>query len=256
MTSDLPNFILSDARRFYASGAEPALPRPASTVLLLRPAEAPGYQVYLMRRATSMAFAGGMYAFPGGSVDPRDAQTDLAWVAPPNRLGLPERQARAVVCAAVREVFEETGVLLAGPTADSVLADVSTPDWAEARQAVESRALGFAELLRSRGLVLRGDLLAAWSRWITPEFEPRRYDTFFFLARLPEGQLTRRGGEASHDEWLAPAAAAGLPMLPPTRVTLGQLAGCGSIDEAMAVAAGRDAATPVQPRLEGNRLIT
>jgi 8-oxo-dGTP pyrophosphatase MutT (NUDIX family) len=203
-----------------------------------------------------MAFAGGMYAFPGGTVDPRDAATDLDWVAPPERLGLPADQARAVVCAAVREVFEETGVLLAGPSAGSVLADVSTVDWEEARHAVESRRIGFAELLRDRGLVLRGDLLAAWSRWITPEFEPRRYDTYFFLARLPEGQLTRHiGTEASASVWAAPADTRELPMLPPTRTTLDQLAEHADIDAAMAAAAHRDAVNPVRPRLVDGRLV-
>ncbi|HEY2668897.1 MAG TPA: NUDIX hydrolase [Rugosimonospora sp.] len=229
-----------------------ARPRPAATVLLLRSP----FEVYLVRRAATMVFAGGMYAFPGGTVDPRDAATDLDWVAPPERLGLPAAEARAVVCAAVREVFEETGVLLAGPSADTVLADVSTVDWEDARHAVEAREVGFAELLRDRGLVLRGDLLAAWSRWITPEFEPRRYDTYFFVARLPEGQLTRHiGTEASHSLWAAPAETLDLPMLPPTRVTLDQLARHGGIEAALAAAAHRDAVNPVRPRLVDGRLV-
>jgi 8-oxo-dGTP pyrophosphatase MutT (NUDIX family) len=228
------------------------VPRLAATVMLLRPP----YEVYLVRRASTMAFAAGMYAFPGGTVDPRDAATDLAWVAPPNRLGLPEDEARAVVCAAVREVFEETGVLLAGPSAGSVLADVSTVDWEERRRAVEARQVGFAELLRGSGLVLRGDLLAAWSRWITPEGEPRRYDTYFFAARLPEGQRTRHiGVEASHGLWAGPADTADLPMLPPTRTTLAQLAECSTVDDALNAAAHRDAVHPVRPRFVDGRLV-
>jgi 8-oxo-dGTP pyrophosphatase MutT (NUDIX family) len=243
-------YLAEAARRFYASGAEPAAPRPAATVLLLRPP----FEVYLLRRATTMAFAAGMYAFPGGAVDPRDAQTELDWVAPPNRLGLPDDEARAVVCAAVREVFEETGVLLAGPSSSTVVADVSTPDWEEARRAVETREIGFASLLRSRGLVLRADLLAPWARWITPDFEPRRYDTFFFLARLPVGQLTRHvGGEASQTVWLSPHAAGDLPMLPPTRACLGTLAECGSVEAAQAATAGREL-TAVRPRIVDGRL--
>jgi 8-oxo-dGTP pyrophosphatase MutT (NUDIX family) len=220
--------------------------------MLLRP----GPEVYLVRRAATMAFAAGMYAFPGGTVDPRDAATDLGWVGPPNRLGLPGDEARAVVCAAVREVFEETGVLLAGPSPQTVLADVSTVDWEEARRAVEAREVGFAELLRERGLVLRGDLLAAWSRWITPEVEPRRYDTYFFVARLPEGQLTRHiGAEASHGLWAAPPHTADLPMLPPTRTTLAQLAEWPTVDEAINAAAHRDAVHPVRPRFVEGRLV-
>ena len=247
MTMDPEQQFVEHARRFAASGATPVQPRLAATVLLLRPP----LDVYLIRRVRTMAFAANMYVFPGGTVDPRD--TDVEWIAPAHRLGLPEPQARAVACAAVREVFEETGVLLAGRNADDVLPDVSTGDWEQARRAVESRELAFADLLTGRGLVLRADLLVPWSRWITPEFEPRRYDTFFFLARLPAGQRTRDvGGEASHAVWLPAGQAADLSMLPPTRVTLAQVAQAGSIEAALA--ADRDMAA-VQPRVVGDRLV-
>jgi 8-oxo-dGTP pyrophosphatase MutT (NUDIX family) len=242
--------LVDAARRFVASGAAPVQPRLAATVVLLRPL----LRVYLIRRVRTMAFAANMYVFPGGTVDPRD--TDVDWVAPAHRLGLPDAQARAVACAAVREVFEETGVLLAGRSADDVLPDVSTPDWEEARRAVEAREVAFADVLRERNLVLRADLLVPWSRWITPEFEPRRYDTYFFLTRLPVGQRTREvGGEASHAVWVPAEQAADLPMLPPTRTTLGQLAAAGSIDGAVTAAADRDVATPVTPRVIDGRLI-
>jgi len=247
VTMDPEEQLVEHARRFAASGATPVAPRLAATVLLLRPP----LSVYLIRRVRTMAFAANMYVFPGGTVDPRD--TDVEWIAPAHRLGLPEPQARAVACAAVREVFEETGVLLAGRNADDVLPDVSTGDWEQARRAVESREVAFADLLTGRGLVLRADLLVPWSRWITPEFEPRRYDTFFFLARLPDGQRTRDvGGEASHAVWIPAAEAAHLPMLPPTRVTLAQVAAAGSIGAALA--ADRDV-TPVEPRVVGDRLV-
>jgi hypothetical protein len=133
---------------------------------------------------------------------------------------------------------------------------VSTPDWEVARGAVEAREIGFADLLRSRGLVLRGDLLAPWARWVTPEGEARRYDTYFFLARLPEGQLTRwiEGGEAALATWLPPGATADLPMLPPTRASLDAVAVCGSVDAAMAEAANRDAANAVRPRIVDGKI--
>jgi 8-oxo-dGTP pyrophosphatase MutT (NUDIX family) len=245
---DPEQHLVEHARRFAESGGTPVEPRLAATVLLLRPP----LRVYLIRRVLTMPFAAGMYVFPGGTVDPRDVDVD--WVAPAHRLGLPDAQARAVACAGVREVFEETGVLLAGRSADDVLPDVSTVDWEEARRAVEAREVGFAELLRGRGLVLRADLLVPWSRWITPEFEPRRYDTFFFVARLPLGQRTREvGGEASHGRWLAPEEVADLPMLPPTRVTLAQLAAAGSVEAALA--ADRDVSTPVRPQVVDGRLV-
>jgi len=251
--------LLAQARSFYASGATPAVPRLAATVLLLRPdpsgAESGAYEVYAIRRVPTMPFAPGMYAFPGGSVDPRDAGAEIRWAGPDaaawaRRLGQTPDQAEAIVCAAVREVFEESGILLAGPTASTVVGDVSGDDWESERAALVARQLGFAEFLRARDLALRADLLAPWARWITPEFEPRRYDTYFFLARLPAGQLTRNvGGEADEARWLKPTDRRGLPMLPPTRATLKQVDAYGSIDELMAAAVERDAATPVVPRL-------
>jgi 8-oxo-dGTP pyrophosphatase MutT (NUDIX family) len=249
----MPPGLLAHVREFYASGAAPATPRLASTVVLLRPADT-GPEVYLIRRAATMAFAAGMYAFPGGGVDPRDAAVRPAWAgpAPPEwaaRLGLDEPTARAVVIAAVREVFEECGVLLAGLDGVTVVGDVSGADWESARLALIARDLGFAELLADRGLVLRSDLLTPWTRWLTPEFEPRRYDTYFFLARLPETQRTRDvGGEADHVLWGRPGALAGLPMLPPTLAALRGLREYPSVDAAMA--AERDVTTAVMPHAD------
>ena len=257
--TDLPPALLARARSFYGSGDPPAVPRLAATVLLLRPepsgGQSAGFEVYAIRRVPTMPFAPGMYAFPGGSVDPRDAGAEIRWAGPDaatwaRRLGQPRDQAEAIVCAAVREVFEESGILLAGPTESTIVGDVSGVDWEAERAALVARQLGFAEFLRSRDLAMRADLLAPWARWITPEFEPRRYDTYFFLARLPASQLTRNvGGEADEVRWVRPIDRRGLPMLPPTRATLKQVDAYGSIDELMAAAATRDAATPVMPRL-------
>ena len=119
--------------------------------------------------------------------------------------------------------------------------------------ALVTREISFAELLAGRGLVVRSDLLAPWAHWLTPEFEPRRYDTYFFLARLPVGQVTRDvGGEAAHALWAVPGelAAGRNAMLPPTRVTLRQLAAYADVDAAMAGAAGRDVRTVVMPSID------
>jgi 8-oxo-dGTP pyrophosphatase MutT (NUDIX family) len=259
----MPAGLIEHVRDFYASGAAPATPKLASTVLLLR-AGNPGPEVYLIRRAATMAFAAGMHAFPGGTVDPRDADVQPAWAGPTpaewaRRLGLDEPYARAVVSAAVREVFEESGVLLAGPDASTVVGDVSGAEWEAARVALIAREVGFAEFLADRGLVVRSDLLTPWARWLTPEFEPRRYDTYFFLARLPERQVTRDvGGEAEHVVWGRPEDLADLPMLPPTLVALRGLRAYPSLDAAMA--AERDVTTATAPRVdldaEPARLIT
>jgi 8-oxo-dGTP pyrophosphatase MutT (NUDIX family) len=212
-----------------------AEPKQAATVLLLRDGE-PGLEVYLLRRTKGMPFAGGMTAYPGGGVDPRDGDTEVAWFGPPpaewaTAFGCDERIARELVCAAVRETFEEAGVLLAGdPRGGAVVPDVSGDDWEEQRQALLTRDLSLTELLAGRGLALRSDLLRPFAHWITPPVEPRRYDTKFFVAALPVGQEARDvSGEADEASWLTPTAAlteasAGTrPMLPPTTHTLGQL---------------------------------
>ncbi len=122
----------------------PVEPRDAATVILLRSSEH-GPAIYYLRRQVSMEFAGGMCVYPGGGVDPRDFDADVAWAGPEPaewaaRLGCDEDMARALVCAAVRETFEESGVLLAGPHADEVVADTTGEDWEADRVALESRA--------------------------------------------------------------------------------------------------------------------
>ncbi|MFD0639332.1 NUDIX hydrolase [Catenulispora yoronensis] len=174
----------------------PVPPKHAATVVLLRDRADRPPEVYLLKRAASMSFAGGFYAFPGGRVDPRDADAEIAWAGPSAaewaaRFGSDEAEARALLCAAVRETFEESGVLFAGPDEHSVVADTTGDAWEADRRALVSRETSLAEFLAARSLVLRTDLLGAWSRWITPEFEPRRYDTAFFVAALPAGQRTR-----------------------------------------------------------------
>ena len=215
----------------------PAVPRQAATVLLLRDGAA-GLEVYLLRRTRGMPFAGGMTAYPGGGVDPRDADTDIAWTGPSpaawaTAFGCDEPIARELVCAAVRETFEEAGVLLAGPVEDGeagIVPDVSGDDWEEQRQALLRRELSLSELLERRGLALRSDLLRPFAHWITPPVEPRRYDTKFFAAALPSGQEARDvSTEADEARWLTPAAALAemrtgtRPMMPPTIHTLGQV---------------------------------
>ena len=277
MTFPIPEAMVRRAREFRG---DPATPRPAATVVLLRP-EGETFQVYVLKRAATMVF-GGLYAFPGGGVDPTDRpetiRTDWA-----ERLGVPDEKARAIVGAAARELFEEAGVLLAGPVDepdrtvsdgslsgvvthgsepvggeaaggnDRIVGDVSADDWEDDRAALAARELTMTELLERRGLRLRDDLLLPWARWITPEFEPKRFDTWFFVALLPEGQTARDvSGESEVATWVSPEAANGLAMLPPTRSTVNSLCSYGKIAEIIAASSRRNAASPVMPRVEMN----
>lgn len=256
----------ADAAAEFADGSKvPAEPRDAATVVLLRPGSS-GPELYLLRRQVSMDFAGGMCVFPGGGVDPRDFDADLAWAGPTPaewaaRLGVDEAKARALVCAAVRETYEESGVLLAGPSADEVVADTTGEDWEADRIALEKRDLSLTEFLARRGLVLRTDLLGAWSGWLTPIFEPKRYRTWFFVAELPEGQVTRDvSTESDHVVWLPALVAAEqaehqqILMLPPTYITSLDVAEFADPDAVLAEAASRTVemfCPAVEPEGEG-----
>ena len=227
--------------------------RDAATIALIRDAPG-GLQVYLLRRVRAMAFAGGMHVFPGGSVDPDDATAELGWAGQPaahwaDSFGTSEPLARALVCAAVRETFEEAGVLLAGTSPDDLLADVSTDAWEAERAALEGRQHSLSELLARRGLVLRADLLRPLAHWITPEVEPKRFDTRFFLAEVPAGQVCREvGGEADQRVWISPAQALAeqLAMLPPTAAVLRDLA---AYDNVAAALSAERVLAPVLPKL-------
>jgi 8-oxo-dGTP pyrophosphatase MutT (NUDIX family) len=240
-----------------------AAPRDAATLILLRPADDAnaaadagdaGLEVLLLCRTRAMDFAPGAYVYPGGSVDPRDADADIGWTGRSaaefsELLDVPPERSRALVCAAVRETFEESGVLLAG---EPVPADVGalTAD----RQALLDGALSLGDLLARHGLALRADLLIPWTRWITPEAAERRYDTWFFVAAMPDGQVADAGigagPEADSAVWLRPSAAldaarAGeITLLPPTAVTLASLAAYRDVAD---VLAQRPAITPLMP---------
>ena len=255
----LPEPVAEKAREFISGNLQPAVPRDAATVMLLRDGPAGRLEVYMLRRKPSMAFAPGAMVFPGGSVDVRDADKQVAWAGPDAAhwgevFDAPPELARALVCAAVRETFEESGVLLAGPSAGEVVADTTSDEWEADRRALLDRSVSLAELLTRRGLVLRADLLRPWSRWITPVMEPRRFDTRFFAAALPAGQRTRDvGGEASAVAWIEPAEAlaAGrrgeLALMPPTMVSLTELAACASPRD---VLAGPREVAPLIPEIQ------
>lgn len=222
--------------------------RPASSVMLLRDAAA-GLEVFTLQRVSQMVFAGGMTVFPGGGVEPSDADEAVPWVGPEAgwwarafRVGEPA--ARGAVVAAARELYEETGVLLASGVLGS-----------GAREALTSKRASLAELLRDRAMVLRADLLRPWARWITPPGPPRRYDTFFFLAELPAGSDPDWAtSEASAGSWRRPADlldagnAGEIALMPPTVAMLTDLAAAGEVGSLLAVERTIDVVAPERPR--------
>lgn len=247
----MPPQLVAAAREYADGTRAPAEPRNAATVALLRRGGA-GVEVYLLRRQASMAFAPRVTVFPGGGVDERDFDATVGWIGPPPatwaaQLGVDEALATALVAAAVRETFEESGVLLAGSDEHSVVADTTTDDWESDRQALEARSLSMTQFLADRRLSLRTDLLGAWGGWLTPVFEPRRYRTWFFVAELPEGQVTRDvSTESDQVAWMsasdavAAADAGDLLMLPPTYLTCLELSGHADPDSALAATHGRE----------------
>ncbi len=250
------------ARAWLDAGGPPGVPtRRASTVMVLRRAEpdgaaGTGVEVFMQRRVATMAFAASMWVFPGGGVDPRDADADMPWAGPSpdewaTRMNVPRPEAIELVCAAVREVFEECGVLLAGPEGQELLADVAGPGWQRHRDALIAKEVSLSQLLARERLVLRSDLLSLQDHWVTPEFEPKRYDTYFFAALLPHGQtaddLTT---EADLSCWVRPAdlladlAADRARMLAPTSWNLERL---GRADTPAQVIGAAPAIGPIMP---------
>ena len=234
---------------------QPVPARDAATVAVLRDAAA-GRETFLLRRRATMAFAAGKYVFPGGSVQDSDFDP-VPWIGPgprtwAQRLSCREDLARALVVAAVREMFEETGLLLAGADGGAVTGE--TADLAADRRSVESHQVTFGALLRARRLWLRADLLSPWAHWITPLFEPRRFDTRFFVAMLPPGQSVGVvTTESDHGEWitieraLADVRGATMEMMRPTRHILRQLRAVG--DRPVEEAAMGRTITTIEPRL-------
>ncbi|MDN5790672.1 MAG: NUDIX hydrolase [Micrococcales bacterium] len=225
---------------------EEAVPRRASTVMLVRdrrPDGGGGIEVFMLRRVSHMAFAPNSMVFPGGGVDPRDGEEDLPWAGPSpgdwaQRLRCTPAQAQMLVAAAVREVFEECGVLFAGDAATGPLADVRVDRWRAARDALIGREVSLGHVLRTHGLLLRSDLMVAKAHWITPRFEPRRFDTWFFAARMPEHQVADGDtSEADRAEWVQPVrliesyAAGTALMLPPTVVCVEEIRDAASAAE-------------------------
>ncbi|HSJ14235.1 MAG TPA: hypothetical protein VK939_07460 [Longimicrobiales bacterium] len=231
--------------------SDPVPALPAATAVLGRDSPG-GPEVLLLKRQRASGFVPGAYVFPGGRVDRADADDRLAALVTHAPLDPP----LMYWLAAVREVFEETGVLLArdpdGATAPDAHRDAALAEWREALLADQGTLL---DVLRDRGLRPELQRTVYCAHWITPVVERRRYDTRFFLAALPEAQQAHPDAREMSDAlWLTPAAALArfhegrLPMVFPTVRTLEELQGADSIDDLLDRFRGRAVRT-ILPRL-------
>ena len=245
--------------------ADTSAVRNAATVIVLRDvASSQGYELLMLRRHARSGFAADMWVFPGGVVDEADGELDAAhWtgidpqaLAP--RFGFSPNQVLAHYVAAARETFEEAGLLLAR-TAAGGAPDLTDPALLQLRQdlADRSKSVSFAGWLQERDLVLDLAGMTYLSHWVTPTVEPRRYDTRFFLARVPANQVADYDQRETTDQrWVAPAAAldarrsGDMQMIYPTIQTLRWLREQATADAAIAAAAAQPEIRRVQPHAE------
>jgi 8-oxo-dGTP pyrophosphatase MutT (NUDIX family) len=229
--------------------------REAATVMLVR--DDPDLEVFMLRRNLESTWVAGAYVFPGGAVDPEDRDPALAARCP----GLEDARASALLgiaagglgywVAAVRETFEEAGVLLARSAATGAPVDPTEPGLADLRDALNDGSITWRGLVESLDLLLDVGAIHAFSHWITPEGAPRRYDTRFFLVAAPDGHAY------SHDEtetvascWVRPAEALAaadreeLELIFPTRKSLEVLSRFDRAEDLLAAVAAASAVAP------------
>jgi len=249
---------------FSAPGTPAVAPADAATVILLR--DHGGLESFLLRRNARSSFMSNHYVFPGGRVDDADGAAEaLARISGRSaaeaavECGASPERALAIQLAAVRELFEEAGVLLARDAAGRV---VSFEGARGERFRVHRRGLWegtttLAAILAAEQLTAALDLMGYWARWITPSLEPKRFDARFFVAELPPGQTPLHDQRETVAElWLAPSAAAAaaaageVRLPPPTLRNLEDLAALGDLAAVRAESAAR-ARTPlaIMPRV-------
>lgn len=242
--------------------------RAAATVMLVRDHPINGLEVFMLQRTLAAVFAKGMYVFPGGRVDANDNEEQLEAICD----GLDDEEASALLgipngglsywVAAIRECFEEAGVLLARPTNSNELVRFDTDSVLQnrfnvARHAIHDSNMSLVELCATENLRLVTNNIHYVSHWITPLGEPRRFDTRFFIARAPEAQ------EPLHDNsetiaslWVSPIEAlerharGDLAMIPPTTSNLQFLAPHDTTTDALNAAKKIGTPTAILPKLK------
>ena len=238
-------------------------PQPAATVTLVRDAPR-GLEVLMLQRSHSLKFMPGVYVFPGGALDAADSSPEIQAMcagledeAASRALGV-ERGGIAYWVAAIREAFEEAGILLAYDASGNMVSlhGDAAERYRAHRSSLDERRGDFGAIVRDEGLRLAVDRLTYFGHWITPVSAPRRYDTRFFLAVAPERQEARHDNyETIAHVWMRPQEALDLcaretlNMRFPTIKTLEQFTRCATAAELVAVLSSTRVVRPLLPRM-------
>lgn len=239
----------------------PAVPAAAATLVLLRDRPAGGPAILLIKRHTKSKFAAGDHVFPGGKVGTGDNPEDaIQWcrgldaTAAAARLGVTTAEAIALYVGAIRETFEEVGILLAYD-ADGRFARIDAPRFVDYRAACQKENRAFWDMVRAERLTLATERLVYFAHWITPEEQPLRFDTRFFAADLPPGQDAKPDDyEITEVRWLGPAealaAAKGgeISLRNPTARNIDLFVGAASAADGVRRVTGREIPT-IRPRI-------
>ncbi len=239
--------------------AEPAFPVPAATILMIRDG-ADGLEVFMVVRHHEIDFASGALVFPGGKVDDGDELVRARCIGAHE-----DDTMMSLQVAAIREAYEECGILLARtPGDDEVIGAGRLRELEPYRNALHGGEVSVGEFLEKENLVLACDLLCPFAHWITPEMMPKRYDTHFYLAAAPADHLAVHDGHESVDSiWISPddaiegAKSGKYTVIFPTLLNIQMLGESGTVTEAMAMAAKRDIVTVLpwtEQRDDGNYL--
>lgn len=236
---------------------QPAETKPAATVLLLR--DAPEFQVLMVKRHHQIDFASGALVFPGGKTHAGD--DDPAWAQHCTGWDAFDAEQRGLRIAAIREAYEEAGILIAEGLDGAHFAEVCDP---QVRAAVDRGETAFIDVVKELGVRLRLDALTVFARWITPTMMPKRFDTWFYAMRAPADQVAAADGrEAVDAEWIAPAEVLRLAdagertVIFPTRMNVQLLAEANSAQDCVTRAEKRELVTvlPVVEVRDGARFL-
>ena len=225
---------------------------PAATILLVRDSD-DGVEAFMVKRHHKIDFMSGALVFPGGKLAPGDSDPRVRTLTD-GATDLNDTELAMAACA-IREAFEESGILLARKAgASALLSAEEIEPLSQFREPLNAETLPLADFLEHNGLKLAVDKLVRYAHWITPEMVPKRFDTLFFIAAAPEGQIGAHDGYESVDSgWVTPHGAVSEPerwsVVFPTRMNLQMLAETKTVDEALKAAAARKIVT-VMPWVE------